>query len=263
MNNARTHYPSDLTDLQWDNIEHLFDKPKRSNAGRRRKYERRHVLDALFYMARSGCSWRMLPHDFPPWSTIYSQIRRWKHDGVWPRLHDRLREEVRLAQGRQTEPSAAVMDSQTVKAGDHAGERGYDAGKKTNGRKRHILVDMLGLLMAVVVTTGKVQDRDGAKAVLRNARGLWPRLRVIFADGGYAGQLVDWVKRHCGWLLQTVLRPVGSVGFVILPKRWVVERTFGWFIKYRRLVKDYEADIVMSETMIYAAMTHRMLRLLD
>ena len=132
--------------------------------------------------------------------------------------------------------------------------------KKITGRKRHVLVDLRGLLLAVVVTAASVQDRDGAKAVLLNVRGLLPRLRVIFADGGYAGQLIAWVKRTCGWLLQTVLRPVGSVGFVILPKRWVVERTFGWLVKYRRLVKDYEADPEMSETMIYAAMIHRMLR---
>jgi putative transposase len=132
--------------------------------------------------------------------------------------------------------------------------------KKITGRKRHILVDMLGLLLAVVVTPATTQDRDGAKAVLLNVRGLLPRLRVVFADGGYAGKLVGWVKHTCGWLLQTVLRPVGSVGFVLLPKRWVVERTFGWFAKYRRLAKDYETDPEMSETMIYAAMTHRMLR---
>jgi len=136
-------------------------------------------------------------------------------------------------------------------------------GKKITGRKRHALVDLSGLLLAVVVTAARVQDRDGAKAVLLNVRGLLPRLRVTFADGGYAGQLIGWVKRRCGWLLQTVLRPVGAVGFVILPKRWVVERTFGWLSKYRRLVKDYEADIVMREAMIYAAMMHRMLRRLS
>jgi len=136
-------------------------------------------------------------------------------------------------------------------------------GKKITGRKRHALVDLSGLLLAVVVTAARVQDRDGAKAVLLNVRGLLPRLRVTFADGGYAGQLIGWVKRRRGWLLQTVLRPVGAVGFVILPKRWVVERTFGWLSKYRRLVKDYEADIVMREAMIYAAMMHRMLRRLS
>jgi len=136
-------------------------------------------------------------------------------------------------------------------------------GKKITGRKRHALVDLSGLLLAVVVTAARVQDRDAAKAVLLNVRGLLPRLRVTFADGGYAGQLIGWVKRRCGWLLQTVLRPVGAVGFVILPKRWVVERTFGWLSKYRRLVKDYEADIVMREAMIYAAMMHRMLRRLS
>ena len=136
-------------------------------------------------------------------------------------------------------------------------------GKKITGRKRHALVDLSGLLLAVVVTAARVQDRDGAKAELLNVRGLLPRLRVTFADGGYAGQLIGWVKRRRGWLLQTVLRPVGAVGFVILPKRWVVERTFGWLSKYRRLVKDYEADIVMREAMIYAAMMHRMLRRLS
>jgi len=136
-------------------------------------------------------------------------------------------------------------------------------GKKITGRKRHALVDLSGLLLAVVVTAARVQDRDAAKAVLLNVRGLLPRLRVTFADGGYAGQLIGWVKRRRGWLLQTVLRPVGAVGFVILPKRWVVERTFGWLSKYRRLVKDYEADIVMREAMIYAAMMHRMLRRLS
>jgi putative transposase len=254
----RKPYPTDLTDAQWERLEPLLpaDKP----GGRPREVPLREILDAYWYLLRAGCSWRMLPHDFPAWQTVYSQVRRWKHEGVWQRLHDRLREEARLADGRTIQPSAAILDSQTVKAADNAGHRGYDAGKKTTGRKRHVLVDTLGLVMALVVTVASVQDRDGAKAVLLNARGLWPRLRVVFADGGYTGQLVGWVKQRCGWLLQTVLRPVGSVGFIILPKRWVVERTFGWFVKYRRLVKDYETDVVMSETMIYAAMTHRMLR---
>jgi putative transposase len=133
-------------------------------------------------------------------------------------------------------------------------------GKKIVGRKRHVLVDTLGLIMALVVTPANIQDRDGAKQVLLEARSRWPRLRVIFADGGYAGELIRWVKRSCGWLLQTILRPEGATGFVLLPKRWVVERTFGWFAKYRRLSKDYETNVEMSETVIYAAMTHRMLR---
>ena len=258
---SRKQYPSDLTDKQWQLIQPLIPMKTGGKAGGRPpEIELREMLDAYFYLLRGGVSWRMLPEGFPAWQTVYSQVRRWKLDGTWERVHDRLRDECRLAEGRPTEPSAAALDSQSVKSADHPGIRGYDAGKKINGRKRHILVDTLGLLLAVVVTPASKQDRDGAKDVLLAAKGRFPRLRVAWADGGYAGKLIDWAKLVCGWLIVTILKAVGQKGFVVLPRRWVVERTFGWFMKYRRLVRDYETEPEMAETMIRAAMIHLMLR---
>jgi putative transposase len=254
----RKPYPSDLTDLQWDNIEHLFPPPK--PGGRPRKYDNREIVNAIVYALRAGGAWRLLPHDFPPWQSVYGYYRRWRLAGVWQRVHDDLVVTVRQVEGREAEPSAAILDSQTVKTTEQGGPRGYDAGKKVNGRKRHLLVDTLGLLLAVVVHPADIQDRDGAKLVLAKVGGRRPRLQLIWADGGYAGQLVDWVRKQCGWLLQTVLRPVGVKGFVLLPRRWVVERTFAWLGRYRRLSKDYERLTATSETMIHIAMIHRMSR---
>jgi len=202
----------------------------------------------------------MLPHDLPPWRIVYYYFRLWRKDGTWAKINTALREEVRVADGREPEPSAAILDSQSVKTTETPGMRGYDAGKKVNGRKRHLLVDTLGLLLMVVVHAANIQDRDGAKLVLEKVKGRFPRLQLIWADGGYAGKLVDWVKTVCHWVLEVVKRNDDVKGFKVLPRRWVVERTSGWLGRYRRLSKDYEGLPETSEAMIYAAMIHLMVR---
>jgi putative transposase len=255
-------YPTSLTDDQWELIRH--DLPQPSRWGRRRTVDRRQVLNAIFYVLRTGCAWRMLPHDFPRWKTVYGLFLEWRNAGIWQQIHDHLRTRVRRQAGKQSSPSAGAIDSQSVKTTDVGGERGYDGGKKINGRKRHLIVDTLGLLLAVVVHPADWQDQDGAVLVfqaLALIRTKFRRLRVIFADSAYGRSgLPGWVQTHFGWLLQTVLRPVGLKGFQVLPKRWIVERTFAWLSKYRRHSKDYERNTLTSETMIYATMTHIMLR---
>ena len=220
----------------------------------------REILNATFYVLRSGCAWRMLPHDFPAWQTVYGYFNQWRKDDTWEMFNAELRKQVRRRKRREESPSAGIIDSQTVKTTEQGGPRGYDAGKKINGRKRHLLVDTIGLVLMVIVHAASIQDRDGAKLVLEAIRGLFPRLQLIWADGGYRGQLVDWVKSTFNWFLEIVKRPEDQVDFTPLPRRWVVERTFGWLGRYRRLSKDYERLPETSESLIYAAMAHLMLR---
>jgi putative transposase len=222
------------------------------------------VVNAIQYVLRTGCAWDLLPHDFPPPGTVYDYFRRWVRDGTIARIHEALRPRVRAASERDPEPSAACLDSPSIKTTEVGGVKGFDAGKKVKGRKRHIVVDTLGLLIAVVVTPANVQDYHGARPALLRAKDRSPGLKVVWVDGIYEKEwLIDWAREECGWELQVVKRTDKEKGFKVLPKRWVVERTFGWLGRYRRLSKDYEKLTETSEAMIQMAMIHIMLRRLE
>jgi putative transposase len=256
-----SQYPTDLTDGEWEWIEPYVPQPK--PGGRPATHPRRMILNAIFYIVRGGCAWRLLPKNFAPWPTVYGYFRQWVRSGLWEELNHLLGELLRVQGRRAPTPTAAILDSQSVKTGNQAGVRGIDAGKKINGRKRHLLVDTLGLVLWALVTPASVQDRDGARSLLGWVLGMLRRLQVIWADGAYLGWLVDWVKgqRPYGKLhLQIVPKPEGQKGFRVLPKRWIVERTFGWLCKSRRLVRDYEQRTDHSEAFIYIAMLRLMLR---
>ncbi len=256
----RKTYPTDLSDEEWAYLK--IRLPASKLPGRLRAHSLRDVFDAIFYVLRSGCPWRMLPGDLPPWSTVYYHFRKFRMSGLWHRIFVVLRAAERKRGGKDPDASAAIVDSQSIKTTEEgAASNGYDAHKNIKGRKRHLLVDTLGLPLSVYVTTADVQDRAGARLLLAGLKPLVPRLKKIWADGAYSGkELVRWCEEQGGWELEVVERDKDVSGFEVLPKRWIVERTFGWLRRDRRLAKDYERKVQTSETLIEVAMIRLMLR---
>ena len=229
-------YPTDLTDSQWNHIKDLFPQPKAT--GRPREIEFREIVNAIYYLLFTGCQWRFIPNDYPHWRSVYGYFQTWQKDGTWYRIHETLRSDLRQKKGRHKHPTAGSVDSQSVKTTAVPSSRGFDAGKKIMGRKRHILVDTMGLMVALVVTTACVQDRDGLKKLLRTFGVHRKKLRKVWVDGGYRGKVLEWVKTRFRYCLEVVLRSDDIKGFVVLPRRWVVERIVAWIGRNRWMSKD-------------------------
>jgi putative transposase len=278
-------YPTDLSDAEWRILEPLIPAPK--PGGRPPTWTRRQILNGIFYLVRSGCQWRLLPREYPPWKTVHHYFRAWRLDGTWERLNATLRERERVRQGRNPQPSGCILDSQSVKTTSVGGIRGYDGGKRLNGRKRHLLVDTLGLVLRATVHAANIQDRAAVPQVLEGVKDLFGRLAHIWLDQGYTGTGKRWIEEHLGWTTEIVrhaptergewrytrgedgklhgtyvrFAPEPKKGFQgPLPRRWCVERTFSWLLQSRRLSKDYERLPETEEAMIYATMSRIMLK---
>lgn len=257
----RKSYLTDLTDAAWDFIKSFIPRAKSNTktGGRPEKYPKREIVNAILYVNSSGCRYGDMPHDLPPGSITWLYFNRWSESGVWRKINTSLRKFVRLCVGRTEDPSVGIIDSQSVKATDIALESGYDTGKKIKGRKRHLLTDTEGLLLDVVVHSAGIQDRDGAKLLLNRAKKMLESIKKIFGDGGYAGKLISWVQKKFDITLEIVKRNELHK-FVVLPIRWIIERTNAWVSKARRLARDYEKKTLNQESMIYVRMVQLMLR---
>ncbi len=253
-----TSYRTDLTDAEWELIKD--DVLARSHIGSPRTVCTRCVVNALLYLHKTGCQWEMIPHDFPHYSTVYYHFRQWEKKGIWERINDRLRRHVRKQEGRDAEPSAAIVDSQSVKTTEIGGDVGFDAGKMVNGRKRHVAVDTLGLLLVVVVTAASFPEATSAPLLGPKLHKKSARLKKIWVDAGYKEQFITWFLTTYNVIVEVVKRRDGAVGFEVQPKRWVVERTFAWLYCFRRLSKDYEYATSTSESMVYLASIRIMLK---